>query len=203
MNLDAVKSWTQSSPQLPATVVTPSQRDATMGPAVLVAEYSFGVPWEAVRQRPWPTVVVLPHRFLDLPNDVAVFDAGHRFAALTAAARRLAIPPLPEPEIPAPWSAALDAVSLPGGSSPTAISTYPGGAASESTTDLADPVEEKAPTLADSDWFTYITAAVIGAGVAALLWQHIATGLAVGVLMIILLVATDQILGKDIPRDTS
>ena len=133
----------------------------------------------------------------------ALFDAGHRFAALTAAARRLAIPPLPEPEIPAPWSAALDAVSLPGGSSPTAISTYPGGAASESTTDLADPVEEKAPTLADSDWFTYITAVVIGAGVAALLWQHIATGLAVGVLMIILLVATDQILGKDIPRDTS
>ena len=56
--------------------------------------------------------------------------------------------------------------------------------------------------LADSDWFTYITAAVIGSGVTALPWQHLAPGIVVGVLMVVLLVATDRILGKDIPRDT-
>lgn len=187
MDTDLVHAWTETSPLLPSTIVAPSQLAAATGPVTVTAEYAFGVPWPLIASRPWTTVVVLPRWSDGLPDTVAVFDAGSNFYPVTASARALGIRTF-QPSAQGPRSGVDETVS----------SRQP-----ISDGNAAVPTNEKVPTLADSDWGTYISSAIFSAGLTSLLWQNIIPGIATGILMVAMLVATDKMFGKNYPQEPS
>lgn len=186
MDLQQVREWSRATPGIPATVVAPSQVAATSGPLVVAAEYPFGVPWDELRARPGDAVVVLPRAFPGLPDDIAVFDAGEQFAALTSAARNMH-PAVPLPAAPPPPTTAAHPRT-----------TQPTGAFTDE-----DAASERQPTLADSDWLTYIVAGIVGMALTSVLWQNVIPGIIVAVLMVGMLVFADKQYGKGIPRAPS
>lgn len=66
-----------------------------------------------------------------------------------------------------------------------------------------DAALERQPTLADSDWLTYIVAGIVGMALTSALWQNVIPGIIVAMLMVGMLVFADKRYGKGIPRAPS